>query len=83
MQVKLGYEISKLIQMLQIYGGVLKNCIPKQRAKRNFVQKIRFQKLKCLKIILNQIFETTQQSPRYSSKNNVVIRMIATFMPKY
>ena len=33
--------------------------------------------------LLSTEVRATQQNPRYSVKNNVAIRMIATFMPKY
>ena len=33
--------------------------------------------------LLSTEVRATQQNPRYSGKNNVAIRMIATFMPKY
>ena len=33
--------------------------------------------------LLSMEVRATQQNPRYSVKNNVAIRMIATFMPKY
>ena len=36
---------------------------------------------KNVKILSNEVRDT-QQNPRYSAKNNVAIRMIATFMPK-
>ena len=33
--------------------------------------------------ILSKKFRDTQPNPRYSAKNNVAIRMIATFMPNF